>query len=146
MHAWACCTARATPTLDDDDSIEMDPIAGYGPQANRLAECHNLTSLDLALPMLAYTIDRRLGLPLLGPEHAGDSVLSTNYLHNAPPAKGALVGCTPRASFHHRKVSLSVFRRLVGRVHSTGRQHKHWHKSKPREGLIAFLASRSRLA
>jgi hypothetical protein len=31
----------------------MEPTAGYSPEANGIAERHNLTLLDMALPMLA---------------------------------------------------------------------------------------------
>jgi hypothetical protein len=84
--------------------------------------------------MVADSGDNRLGLPPLGPDYAGDAVLYANHLHNANPAKGALVGCTPLAGFLKRGVPLSVFRRFGCRmwVHNPGRPHTHRHKLEPR--------------
>jgi hypothetical protein len=120
---------------------QPEPTARYSPEANGLAERHNLTLLDMALPMLADSGDNRLGLPPLDPKYAGDAELYANHLHNATPAKGALVGCTPFAGFLKREVPLSVFRRFGCRVwmHNPGRPHTHRHKLESRGVPGRFL-------
>jgi hypothetical protein len=87
----------------------------------------------MALPMLADSGDHRLGLPPLGREHAGDAVLYANNLHNATPAKGAFLGCTPHAGFLQREISLSAFRQFGCRVwvHNPRRPHTYQHKLEP---------------
>jgi transposase InsO family protein len=106
--------------------IQQEPTAGYTPEANGLAERHNLTLLDIALPMLADSGDPQHGLPPLGPQYAGAAVIYANDLHNATPAPSALVGRTPHEGFLHRTVGLGAFRRFGCRVrvHSPGHQHK----------------------
>jgi hypothetical protein len=91
--------------------------------------------------MVADSGDNRLGPPPLGPEYAGDAVLYANHLHNATPAKGALVGCTPLAGSLKREVPLSVFRQFGCRVwvHNPGRRHTHRHKLEPRGVPCRFL-------
>jgi transposase InsO family protein len=117
-----------------EQGIQSEPTAGYSPEANGLAERHNLTLLDMALSMLADSGGQRLGLPPLGKQHAGDTVLYANHLHNATPAKGAHVGSTPQAGFLQREDTLSVFHRFGCRVwvHNPGRPHTHRHKLEPR--------------
>jgi hypothetical protein len=84
--------------------IQKEPKTGYTPEANGLAERHNLTLLDIALPMLADSGDPQRGLPPLGSQYAGAAVIYANNLHNATPAPSALVGRMPHEGFLHRTV------------------------------------------
>jgi hypothetical protein len=106
--------------------IQQEPTAGYTLEANRLVERHNLTLLDIALPMLADSGDPQRGLPPLGSQYAGAAVIYANDLHNAAPAPSALVGRTPHKGFLPRTVGLSAFRRFGCRVweHSQGHHQK----------------------
>jgi transposase InsO family protein len=52
-----------------EKGIQQEPTAGYSPEANGLAERHNLTLLDMAMPMLADSADASFGLPPLSTEH-----------------------------------------------------------------------------
>ena len=61
------------------------PTQGYSPEANGLAERHNLTLLDMAVPMLADSADASFGLPPLCTQHAADAIIYANDLHNATP-------------------------------------------------------------
>jgi hypothetical protein len=74
------------------------------------------------------------------------AVLHANHLHNATPAKGALVGCTPHAGVLQREVPLSVYRRFGCRVwmHYPWRPHTHLHKFEPRGCPVDSSASRGR--
>ena len=103
--------------------IQPEPTAPYSPEANGLAERHNLVVLDIALPMLADSGDARHNLQPLGPEHVGDAILYANDVHNATPSSGAQVGRTPHEGFFQRAVTLSAFRRFGCRVwvHVPGR-------------------------
>jgi hypothetical protein len=64
--------SRQLQECHQERGIQAEPTAGYSPEANGLAERNNLTLLDIALPMLADSGDQLLGLPPLGPEHAGE--------------------------------------------------------------------------
>ena len=71
--------------------VEFSPA--YTPQANGLAERHNRTLLDKALPMLmGSALD---GQPVLGRQYIGHAIHYANALHNALPCRGALHGPTP---------------------------------------------------
>jgi hypothetical protein len=123
--------------------IQQEPTAGYTPEANGLAERHNLTLLDIALPMLADSGDPQRGLPLPGSQYAWAAVIYANDLHNATPAPSALFGRTPHEGFLHRTVGLSVFQRFGCRVwvHSPGHRHKLAPRALP--GRLVGLSGRS---
>jgi transposase InsO family protein len=107
--------------------IQREPTAGYSPEANGLAERHNLTLLDMALPMLADSGDARHGLQPLGDRYADHAILYANDLHNATPASGAQTGRTPHEGFLGREATLGVFRRFGCRVyvHVPGKPYAH---------------------
>jgi hypothetical protein len=113
-------------TFCAERGIQQEPTAGYTPEANGLAGRHNLTLLDIALPMLADSGDPQHGLPPLGPQYAGAAVIYANDLHNTTPAPSALVVRTPHEGFLHCTVGLGAFRRFGCRVwvHSPGHRHK----------------------
>jgi transposase InsO family protein len=113
-------------TFFAERGIQQDPTAGYTPEANGLAERHNLTLLDIALPMPADSDDPQRGLPPPGSQYAVAAVIYANDLHNPTPAPSALVGRTPREGFLHCTVGLSAFRRLGCRVwvHSPSHRQK----------------------
>jgi hypothetical protein len=94
----------------------MEPTSAYAPEANGIAERYNLRLLDMARPMLADSGDARRGLKPLGERFAGDAIMYANDLHNAMPASGAQVGCTPSEGFLGRAVALDVFQRFGCRV------------------------------
>jgi hypothetical protein len=122
--------------------VQMEPTAGYNPEANGIAERHHLTLLDMALPMLADSGLPQYGLCLLGPQYAGEAVMYANDLHNATPASGGRVRRTLYEGFLARTVILSVFRRFGCRVlvHKPGRQHTYRHKLAPRRLPGRFLS------
>jgi hypothetical protein len=72
-----------------DRGIQVEPKAGYTPEANGIAERHNLVLLDMILPMLADSADPDYGLPHLSPKYAAEAALHANDLHNVKPAHGA---------------------------------------------------------
>jgi hypothetical protein len=113
-------------TFFAERGIQQEPTAGYTPEAIGLAERHNLTLRDIALPMLKDSGDPQRGLPPLDSQYAGAAVIYANNLHNATPAPSALVGRTPHEGFLHRTVGLSAFRRFGCRVwmHSPGHRQK----------------------
>jgi transposase InsO family protein len=113
-------------TFFAERGIQQEPTAGKTPEANGLGERHNLTLLDIALPMLADSSDPQRGLPPLGAQYAGAAVIYANDLHNATPAPSALVGCTPHEGSLHRNVGLSAFQRFGCRVwvHSPSHRQK----------------------
>jgi hypothetical protein len=88
-------------TFFAERGIQQEPTAGYTLEANGLVERHNLTLLDIAIPMLADSGDPQRGLPPLGSQYAGAAVIYANDLHNATPAPSALVGRTPHEGFLH---------------------------------------------
>jgi hypothetical protein len=86
--------------LHDEHGIQHEPTAGYSPEADGLAERHNLTLLDKALPMLFDSGLPECGFELLSAaQHASDAIIHANDLHNALPAKGAQLGHTPYHGF-----------------------------------------------
>ena len=99
-----------------EKGIQLEPTAGYSPEANGLAERHNLTLLDMAMPMLADSGDERYGLPPLGPHHIADAIIYANDLHNATPSSAATTGATPHEGFLGRAVTLGAFPKFGGRV------------------------------
>jgi hypothetical protein len=108
--------------------IPHEPTAGYSAEANGLAERHNCTLLDKALPMLFDSGDARHGLLSLSPEkHAGDAIVCANDLHNALAAKGAQLGRSPYEGFWGRTVTMSVFHTFGRRVyvHVPGKPFAH---------------------
>jgi transposase InsO family protein len=96
--------------------IEMEPTAGYTPEANGIAERHNLRLLDMVLPMLADSADPAYGLPALSNRYAAEAAVYANDLHNVMPAGGSVVGRTPQEGFLGRVVSLGTFHRFGSRV------------------------------
>jgi hypothetical protein len=105
--------------------------AGHSAEENGLAERHNLTLLDKALPMLFDSGDTRHGLLPLSPEkHARDAIVYANDLHNALPAKGAQLGRSPYEGFWGRTVTTSVFHTFGRRVyvHVPGKPFAHHEK------------------
>lgn len=123
--------------------IQMEPTAGYSPEANGLAERHNLRLLDMALPMLADSGDARHNLAPLGERYAADAIIYANDLHNAMPAavSGSRVGRTPHEAFLGREVTLGVFRRFGCRVwaHVPGKPFAQRPKFGPRGVPGRFL-------
>jgi transposase InsO family protein len=96
--------------------VQMEPASAYAPEANGIAERHNLRLLDMARPMLAGSGDARHGLEPLGERFAGDAIMYANDLHNAMPASGAQVGRTHSEGFLGPAVALDVLRRFGCRV------------------------------
>jgi hypothetical protein len=94
-----------------ESGIQQEPTAGYSPESKRIAEGHNLTLLDMALPMFADSRDERSGLPRLDERYAGHAIFYVNNLLHATPASGVMVGRTPEA-FFAREVAWGVFRRV----------------------------------
>jgi hypothetical protein len=126
----------------DERGIQHEPTAGYSPEADGLAERHNLTLLDKALPMLFGS-----GLPEHGPEplsatqHASDAIIYANDLHNALPAKGAQLGRTPDHGFWGRDLTLSAFHEFGSRVYVDvpGKPFTHRNKYAPKGTPGRFL-------
>jgi hypothetical protein len=106
--------------------IQMEPTAGYTPEANGLAERHNLRLMDMILPMLTDSADPVFGLPPLSGRYAAEAAIYANDLHNAMPAGGAAVGRTPQEGFLGRAVSLSTFHRFGSGVWV----HRQGHRTK----------------
>jgi hypothetical protein len=115
----------------------MEPTAGYTPEANGIAERHNLTLLNMIPPMLAESADPAHGLPPLSNRWAAEAAIYANDLHNATPTAGAVVGRTPQEGFFGRAVSLNSFHRFGSRVwvHRPG----HRTKLQPRATPGRFL-------
>jgi hypothetical protein len=113
--------------------VHMEPTSAHAPEANGIAEHHNLRLLDMARPMLADSGDARHGLEPLGERFAGDAIMYANDLHNAIPASGVQVGRTPSKGFLGRAVALDVFRRFGcrGWVHTPGKPFVHRPKFAP---------------
>jgi hypothetical protein len=82
---------------------------GYSPEVNSLAERHQLTMQDVALPSLADSADERHGLKPLSDRFAGYALVYANDLHNTMPASGATVGRTPYEGLLGRQVTLGAF-------------------------------------
>ena len=122
--------------------IEQELTAGYSPEANGLAERHNLMLLDMALTMLADSADASFGLPPLSTQHAADAIICANDLHNATPSAGAMVGGPPHEGLLKRAVALCVFRKFGCRVwnHSPSRPYAHRHKLSHRGVPGRFLS------
>jgi hypothetical protein len=130
--------------LFDARGILHEPTAGYSPEANGLAERHNLTLLDKALPMFFDSGDVRHGLLPLSPEkHAGTAIVYANDLHSALPAKGAQLGQSPYVGFWGRTVTMSVFHIFGCRVyvHVPSNPFAHPGKDAPRGMPGQFLGS-----
>jgi transposase InsO family protein len=106
--------------------IQMEPTAGYTPEANGLAERHNLRLMDMILPMLADSADPAFGLPPLSNQYAAEAAIYAKDLLNAMPSGGAVVGRTPQEGFLGRVVSLSTFHRFGSRVWV----HRQGHRTK----------------
>jgi hypothetical protein len=106
--------------------IQMEATPGHAPEANGIAERHNLRLQDIALPMLSDSADPAWGLPRLGERYAADAFVYANDIHNATPASGAVVGRTPHEGLLGRAVSLADFHRFGSRVwvHRTGHRLK----------------------
>ena len=96
--------------------IQREPTAGYSPEANGIAERHNLSVLDGMLPMLADSADPAWGLPPLGAAYAPDAAVYANDRHNATPSRSAMQGTTPNQGFLGVSVPLSSFHRFGSRV------------------------------
>jgi len=96
--------------------VQVEPTPPHTPEANGVAERHNLTLLDIALPMLEDSGDPAFGLAPLGARFAPDAFVYANDLHNAKPAASAVTGRTPLEGFLGRSVELGSFRRFGGRV------------------------------
>jgi hypothetical protein len=96
--------------------VQMEPTSAHAPEANGIAERHDMRLLDMARPMLADSRDARHCLEPLEERFAGDAIMYANDLHNAMPASGAQVGRTPIEGFLGRAVALDVFRRFGCRV------------------------------
>jgi hypothetical protein len=90
---------------------------------NGLAERHQLTMQDVALPSLADSADERHGLKPLGDRFAGYALVYATDLHNAMPASGGTVGRTPCEGLLGRQAALGAFRRFGYRfwVHTPGK-------------------------
>jgi hypothetical protein len=117
---------RSLQEFYSERGIEMEPTAGYTPEANGIAERHNLRLLDMILPMLADSAEPAYGLPPLSNHYAAEAAIYANDLHNAMPARAALVGRTPPEGFLGRGVSLGGFHRFGCRVwvHRPGHRTK----------------------
>jgi hypothetical protein len=113
--------------------VQMEPTSACAPEANGIAERHNLRLLDMAKPVLADSGDARHGLEPLGERFAGDAIMYANDLHNAMPASGAQVGRTPSEGFLGCDVALDVFQRFGCRVwvHTPGKPFVHRPKFAP---------------
>jgi hypothetical protein len=125
----------------ENKGIQQEQGPGYSPEVNGLAERHQLTMQDVALPSLADSADERHGLKPLSGRFAGYALVYANDLHNAIPASGALVGRTPYEGLLGRQVTLGVFRRFGCRcwVHTLGKPFVHRHKFEPRARPGRFL-------
>ena len=120
-----------------EKGIQLEATAGHTPEANGLAERHNLVLLDMMRPMLADSGDTRYGLAPLTVRFAADAAIYANDLHNATPSSGAVIGRTPHAGLLQRAVTLGAFQRFGSRVyvHSPG----HLSKLAPRGVPGRFL-------
>ena len=94
MHADSFLNYVASP-FHSFVTLPPEPAAGFSSEANGLAERHDLTLLDMAMPMLADSDDASFGLPPLSTPHAADAIIHENDLHNATPSASAIVGATP---------------------------------------------------
>jgi hypothetical protein len=114
---------------------------GYSPEVNGLAERHQLTMQDVALPSLADSADERHGLKPLSYRFAGYALVYANDLHNVMPASGATVGRTPYEGLLGRQVTLGAFRRFGCRccVHTPGKPFVHRRKFDNRSRPGRFL-------
>jgi hypothetical protein len=101
---------------------------------NGLAERHQLTMQDVALPSLADSADERHGLKPLGDRFAGYALVYANDLYNTMPVSGATVGRTPNEGQLGRHAMLGVFRCFGCRcwVHTPGKPFVHRRKFEPR--------------
>jgi hypothetical protein len=99
-----------------DRGIQVEPTAGYTPEANGIAERYNFVLLDMILPKLADSADPDYGLPHLSHKYAAEAALYANDLHNVKPAHGASMGRTPNEGFLKQKVGLDKFRCFGCRV------------------------------
>jgi hypothetical protein len=106
--------------------IQIEPTAGFSPESNGIAERHNLTLLDMILPMLTDSADPAYGLPPLSNKFAAEAAIYANDLHNAKPAASATIGTTPHEGSFQRAVDLNIFQRFGSRVwvHRTGHRPK----------------------
>jgi hypothetical protein len=127
--------------------IQREQGPGYSPEVKELAERHQLTMQDVALPALADSADERHGLKPLGDRFAGYALVYANNLHNAMPVSGATVGRTPHEGLLGRQATLGVFQCFGCRcwVHTPGKPFVHRRKFEPRarpggfSGLISLL-------
>jgi hypothetical protein len=121
--------------------VQMEPTSAYAPEANGIAERHNLRLLDMARPMLADAGDARHGLGPLNDRFAGDVIVYANDLYDVMPASGAQVGRSPSEGFLGRTVTLDVFWRFGCRVwvHTPGKPFVHHPKFAPRARPGRFL-------
>jgi transposase InsO family protein len=122
----------------ENKGIQREQGPGYSPEVNGLAERHQLTMQDVALPSLADSADERHGLKPLSGRFEGYALVHANDLHNAIPASGALVSRTPCEGLLGRQVTLGVFQRFGCRcwVHTPG---MHRRKFEPRARPGRFL-------
>jgi transposase InsO family protein len=114
--------------------IQREQGPGYSPEVNGLAERHQLTMQDVALPSLADSADERHGLKPLGDRFAGYALVYANDLYNTMPVSGATVGRTPNEGQLGRHAMLGVFRCFGCRcwVHTPGKPFVHRRKFEPR--------------
>jgi transposase InsO family protein len=126
--------------------IQREQGPGYSPEVNGLAERHQLTMQDVALPSLpslADSADERHGLKPLGDRFAGYALEYANDLHNAMPVSGAMVGRTPCEGLLGRQATLGAFRCFGCRcwVHTPGKPFVHRRKFGPRRDRSGFSGS-----
>jgi hypothetical protein len=104
--------------------IQIEPTAGFSPESNGIAERHNLTLLDMILPMLTDSADPAYGLPPLSNKFAAEAAIYANDLHNAKQAASATTGTTPHEGFFQRAVDLNIFQRFGSRVWVHRTEHR----------------------
>ena len=116
---------------------------GYSSEASGLAERHNRTLLDLAMPMRADSADASFGLLPQSTQHAADAIIYANDLQTATPSASAMVGATPHEGLLKRAVTLSVFLKFGCRVwnHSPGRPYAHRQKTVVRLAALLVLSA-----